>query len=109
MHFESKGLWDPIKGFLALDPEKKKITGLTFYEQKETPGLGGEIATEAFRNGFIGKSIYAADGTPGIIIRVGADESVQNEIDGITGATMTCDKVQEMLNKAIETIAGSNK
>ena len=106
---EGPGLWGPIKGFLALDPQKKKIKGLTFYVQEETPGLGGEIVTDAFRDGFTGKSIYAADGTPGIVIRTGIDGTVQNEVDGITGATMTCDKVQEMLNKAIEKIAGSNK
>jgi len=28
----------------------------------------------------------------------------RNKVDGISGATMTCDKVQEMLNEAIKSI-----
>jgi Na+-transporting NADH:ubiquinone oxidoreductase subunit C len=43
LQFSGTGLWGPIKGLLALDPEIKTIQGITFYELKETPGLGGEI------------------------------------------------------------------
>ena len=43
-----------------------------------------------------------ADGKVGIEIGVG--ESAPNRIDGITGATMTCNKVEEMLNEAIRSI-----
>ena len=49
---------------------------------------------------FKGKSIIGAGGEPGIHIR--RDGAVgRNEVDGITGATMTCDKVQSMLNEVI--------
>jgi Na+-transporting NADH:ubiquinone oxidoreductase subunit NqrC len=34
----------------------------------------------------------------------GRKASVQNEVDGITGATMTCEKVEGMLNGLIERI-----
>ena len=43
VRFASRGLWGPIKGFIAFDPEIENIQGITFYEQEETPGLGGEI------------------------------------------------------------------
>lgn len=102
--FAGPGLWGPIKGFLALEPDMKTIRGITFYEQKETPGLGGEIGTEAFTKQFEGKSIVDQQGKGGIIILTGGAERAQNEIDGITGATMTCDKVQEMLNAVIKDI-----
>ncbi|MCF7956482.1 MAG: FMN-binding protein [Phycisphaerae bacterium] len=105
--FEGPGLWAPIKGFLALEPDMNTIRGITFYEQEETPGLGGEISTEDFRNRFIGKKIVAADGKPGIAIKAGL--SGINEVDGITGATMTCDKVAEMLNKVIDKITVSKE
>ncbi|MBC8217730.1 MAG: FMN-binding protein [Planctomycetes bacterium] len=102
IRFAGLGLWGPIKGFLAMDPDLTKILGITFYEQKETAGLGGEIVKDWFRARFKGLSLRGADGKPGIII--GAGEEAPNRVDGITGATMTCDKVQEMLNEAIKGI-----
>ena len=81
----------------------KTIRGITFYEQEETPGLGGEITAAWFREQFVGKSIIGADGKPGIIIRRGG-EPAPNKVDAISGATLTCDKVQAMLCEAIESI-----
>jgi Na+-transporting NADH:ubiquinone oxidoreductase subunit C len=103
IRFVGPGLWGPIKGFLALDPEITKIKGITFYEQEETPGLGGEIVKSSFRDKFVGLMIRDEAGNPGIIIKSGG-EAAANKVDGISGATMTCDKVQEMLNEAIKSI-----
>ena len=103
IRFVGPGLWGPIKGFLALDPKMTKIRGITFYEQEETPGLGGEIVKSSFRDKFVGLMIRDEDGNPGIIIKSGG-EAAANKVDGISGATMTCDKVQEMLNEAIKSI-----
>jgi len=101
--FEGPGLWAPIKGFLALNKDMRTIRGVTFYEQEETPGLGGEIVTDKFRDQFIGRSIVDEAGNPGIIISSGG-EPAANKVDAISGATMTCDKVQAMLNEAISSI-----
>jgi len=68
--FAGAGLWGPIKGFLALGPDAETIKGLTFYEQEETPGLGGEIASESFRKQFVGKKIVDEAGKVGIIVKV---------------------------------------
>ena len=104
MRFSGPGLWGPIKGFLALEQDMKTIRGITFYEQEETPGLGGDIVTEGFRKRFVGKTIHDKDDNVGIVICKPGSAKEQNEIDGITGATMTCDKVQAMLNEAIKSI-----
>jgi Na+-transporting NADH:ubiquinone oxidoreductase subunit C len=101
--FEGPGLWGPVKGFIALDKQMRTIRGITFYEQEETPGLGGEIAADWFCKQFIGKSIVDQAGNPGIIISNSEDET-SNKVDAISGATMTCDKVQAMLNEAIKII-----
>jgi Na+-transporting NADH:ubiquinone oxidoreductase subunit C len=103
IRFAGPGLWGPIKGFLAFDPTLTKIRGITFYQQEETPGLGGEIVASSFRDEFVGLSIRDKAGNPGIIIKSGGEEA-PNKIDGISGATMTCDKVQQMLNKAIKSL-----
>jgi Na+-transporting NADH:ubiquinone oxidoreductase subunit C len=101
--FEGPGLWGPVKGFLALDQDMKTIQAITFYEHEETPGLGGEIASSWFEEQFEGKSIVDADGIVGIIIS-SAGEPAPNKVDAITGATMTCDKVQAMLNETLKSI-----
>ena len=106
VRFIGPGLWGPVKGFLALEPDYKTIRGVTFYEQEETPGLGGEIVTEDFRSRFEGKQIADEQGVWGIDIKAAGSESLKaNQIAGISGATMTCDKVQEMMNAIIETLA----
>ena len=103
VQFAGPGLWGPIKGLLSLDAEMKTIRGITFHEQEETPGLGGEIGAPWFRDQFKGKRIEDAAGRPRIRIR--RDGAVGlNEVDAITGATMTCEKVEDMLNRAIEQI-----
>ncbi len=101
--FEGPGLWGPVKGFLALDKDMRTIRGITFYEQEETPGLGGDIVTARFRDQFVGKSIVDEAGKPGIIIS-SSEGQAANKVDAISGATMTCDKVQAMLNEAISSI-----
>jgi Na+-transporting NADH:ubiquinone oxidoreductase subunit C len=103
LRFSGPGLWGPIKGFLALKPDMRTIQGLTFYEQEETPGLGGEIASSKFRSQFKGKRIVDEDGNSGIIISSAGDPA-PNKVDAISGATMTCDKVQMILNDVIKSI-----
>ena len=95
IEFSGQGLWGPIKGFLALEPDRRTIRGITFYQQQETPGLGAEIASEWFTNQFKGKSIEP----PVTIVSPSA-----NKIDAISGATMTCKKVEQMLKETMERI-----
>lgn len=107
LRFSGPGLWGPVKGFLALDSDMRTIRGITFYEQEETPGLGGEIAASWFRDQFVGKSIVDGKGNAGIVIR-GGGVDLANGVDAITGATMTCDKVEDMLNEVIRNIVEEN-
>jgi Na+-transporting NADH:ubiquinone oxidoreductase subunit C len=104
VRFSGPGLWGPIKGFLALEPDMRTIRGVTFYEQEETPGLGGEIVSVGFRRQFEGKRIADEAGKIGIIIKPSGKASAINEVDAITGATMTCDKVEAILNEVITKI-----
>lgn len=102
--FEGRGLWGPIRGFLALKPDMRVIRGITFYEQEETPGLGGEIASSWFRQQFKGKRIIDANGKSGIRISKPSTAPAENKVDAITGATMTCRKLETILNETIEKI-----
>lgn len=97
VEFEGAGLWNKIKGYLALDADMKTIKGITFYEHEETPGLGGEIDAKWFQDQFVGKPLTDENGNLAIsIVKAGTAEKA-NDIDGISGATITGTKVQDML------------
>ncbi|MHC4165203.1 MAG: FMN-binding protein [Planctomycetota bacterium] len=101
-----QGVWGPIRGLLALESDMETIRGVTFYDQEETPGLGGEIASDWFQEQFKGKLIRTPEGEVGIRVRQNADRSASNEVDAITGATMTSERIETILNAAIEQIVG---
>ncbi|MBN1766564.1 MAG: FMN-binding protein [Sedimentisphaerales bacterium] len=103
VEFGGPGLWAPIKGFLSLDANMETIQGIVFHEQEETPGLGGDIVTPAFRGQFQGKKLVDAEGNPGIRI-INKKDLADNEVAAISGATITCNKVQAMLNDVIQRI-----
>ncbi|RKX76079.1 MAG: hypothetical protein DRP87_12920 [Spirochaetes bacterium] len=97
------GLWGHINGVIALEPDLETIRGLRFYQQEETPGLYGEIGSQWFQKQFEGKKIVSTSGEPGFrIIKPGSENNpdrIQNAVDGITGATMTSDRVEEILDR----------
>ncbi len=96
---EGAGMWGRIRGFLALEPDGRTIRGVRFHEHEETPGLGGRISEEEFLARFPGRSIVDSSGQLGL--RIKAQARQQNEVDVITGATTTCDKVEALLNETI--------
>ena len=83
------GLWGPVWGYIAVNPDNRTIAGAYFDHESETPGLGGKIKDDpSFRAQFAGKVIdYTAD-RPFAIIKGGA-KGQANAVDAITGATMT--------------------
>ena len=91
------GLWGPIWGYLALDNEST-VVGAVFDHKGETPGLGGEIASDKFAQRFIGKKMD----TEAIHLKKNADKSNPYEVDAISGGTMTSNGVTAMLAKAYE-------
>ena len=91
------GLWGPIWGYLALDCSGN-VTGAVFDHKGETPGLGGEIATDKFAARFIGKRMD----TQAIHLAKNADHSNPYEVDAISGGTMTSNGVTAMLAKAYD-------
>lgn len=95
------GLWGPIWGYLALDPAGT-VVGAVFDHKGETPGLGGEIATDKFAQRFIGKKMD----TQAILLKKNADMSNPYEVDAISGGTMTSNGVTAMLEKAYEDYQG---
>ena len=88
-----------IGGFLALDADKNTIYGINFNHESETPGLGAEIVTEKFRSQFPGKHIKNAAGevVSVAVLKAGKIAEGQEQVDALSGATITCDGVTTML------------
>lgn len=99
------GLWDAIYGYLAIAMDGDTVIGATWYDQKETPGLGANIADAPWQNLFPGKLVFqpGADGTTdfktaplginvvkGKVAEVlGDSPKAKSAVDGMAGATLT--------------------
>ena len=93
---KGQGYADTIELLLGLSPDLSKITGLFVLEQKETPGLGNKIITEDWRGQFIDKP---ADGRL-TVVKTGATKPEQ--IDGVTGATISSKSVTGLVNATVD-------
>jgi Na+-transporting NADH:ubiquinone oxidoreductase subunit C len=96
---EGPGFWAQIRGVIGIAADKKTITGISFYEQNETPGLGGEIVKQDFRNQFIGKLL--ADGNTPLEIRMQSVPLDENSVHAVTGATQTSTRLGRFMNEQL--------
>lgn len=88
------GLWSVMYGFVSVAPDANTIKGITYYEQGETAGLGGEIANPNWQKHFVGKKLFNAQDQVAIKIGKGASADKEHGIDGLSGATLTTKGVQ---------------
>jgi len=101
-----KGLWDAIWAYVALDNEMI-VQGVYFDHAGETPGLGANIKQRFFMDDFIGEHIFSNGSFTGIKVAKGnADplnkDKMDNEVDAITGSTITGDGVTAMLKSELK-------
>ncbi len=97
------GLWSTLWGLVAVDaqslkqgPEHLTVTGLKYYDQKETPGLGGEVDNPNWLAQWPGKHIYDANWNVKIeVSKTATDEDYQ--VDALSGATITSNGVTNMM------------
>ncbi|MEZ7503363.1 Na(+)-translocating NADH-quinone reductase subunit C [Psychrobacter sp. Arc29] len=90
------GLWGTIYGFLTLESDMNTIKGISFYEHKETPGLGARIEEPEWRAKWNGIHSYDDSGDVATGVTK-AGNSKDNWVDGISGATLTSRGVSNMI------------
>ena len=90
-----QGFADRIELLIGVDAEVARITGLYVLDQKETPGLGNKIVEEEWRKQFSGKSTSK----PLVVVKGGAKG--EEEIDAITGATISSESVCRIVNRTL--------
>lgn len=98
---EGYGLWGTLYGFLALGADTRTIEGITYYQHKETPGLGGEVDNPSWKALWPGRKAYDDAWEPKIEVIKGpagkpADDPYR--VDGLSGATLTSRGVTNMLH-----------
>ena len=89
------GLWSMMYAFVAVETDGNTVAGITYYEQGETPGLGGEVENPTWRAQFVGKKLFDENHKPAIqVVKGGAPQGSEHGVDGLSGATLTSVGVQ---------------
>lgn len=96
---EGNGYQGSIRLLFGVDAKLKAITGLVIFPNDETPGLGGKIVEKAFRKQFKGLAPY-----PKIDCVQGKEPEKPNEIQAITGATISSRSVVNIINNGMQTL-----
>ncbi|MCM0060281.1 MAG: NADH:ubiquinone reductase (Na(+)-transporting) subunit C [Algoriphagus sp.] len=95
------GLWDAIWGYLALDTDMNTIGGITLAHAAETPGLGARITEAKVQERYVGKKIFDESGAlVTVMMQKGEGKdyaSDAHKVDGMSGATITGNGVNNML------------
>ena len=104
------GLWGPVWGYIAFEPGSNVMKGAYFDHESETAGLGAKIKDDpSFQAEFNGESADFNSANVFDIVKGGAPKNpdgtsvADNQIDAITGATMTSNG----LDAAIDTWLGA--
>ena len=90
-------LWGTVEGYAAISSDLNTLIGIDFTEHSETPGLGGRISEEEFKEQFRDLDLSQVSGKKFLVYR----PSPEGNIDAIAGATQTSQSVADFLNKNI--------
>lgn len=91
-----KGLWSTMYGFIALEEDANTIKGFSYYSHGETPGLGGEVDNQKWKQQWIGKKIYDEEGNVDFTVAK-AEATGEYQVDGLSGATITANGVTKSI------------
>lgn len=95
------GLWSTMHGLIAVHPDGRTAAGLSFYEQRETAGLGGEVASPQWQAKWEGKTLVDQRGEPVIRVAKGPVDpnaaDADRRVDGLSGATLTTTGVTNLM------------
>ncbi len=89
---QARGLWGLITAVVGVDPATGAFRQLRILDQNETPGLGARITEPWF--------LAQPDGRRGPfrLVPEGTRSTRTDELDAITGATVTSAAIRDMLN-----------
>ena len=89
------GLWGTINAYVGITADYSEILGLEFITQDETPGLGGRITEDWYKEQFRGIDLTDKTDYNYVVYKPASDGNV----DAIAGATLTSKSVSNLVNK----------
>ncbi|HHH38770.1 MAG TPA: FMN-binding protein [Sedimenticola sp.] len=93
---EGPGFQDTIQLLYGYLPAKRLIVGMQILDSRETPGLGDKIYKDA---AFVANFDHLSPDPQVVAVKKG-HKSAPNEIDAITGATISSKAVVRIINEA---------
>lgn len=97
---EATGYGGPIQLLIGVDTDLEQVIGIAVVESVETPGLGARIQEESFQSQFEGLSAEEAI----TAVKNEPAETDENEIQAISGATISTNAVVNAINTALPDI-----
>ncbi|MFW5878462.1 MAG: FMN-binding protein [Myxococcota bacterium] len=91
------GFQDTLEILVGWDHARERVVGMAVLESRETPGLGDKIISDTdFTSSFLDLSVEPA----AVVVAPGSREG-DNEVDGISGATISASAVVRIVNETI--------
>ncbi len=87
-----------ISLFICVGSDLETIKGIEVLDHTETPGLGGRMTEEGFKEQFVGKKLK-----PRLSLVRGRETVGPNEVHAITGASYTSKGIERIINEAMGT------
>lgn len=95
LEMRGSGLWSMMYAFVGLSTDLNTVKSVIYYDQGETPGLGGEIENPKWKALWAGKKLFNDNGDIAIkIVKGGAKAGDIHGVDGLSGATLTAQGVE---------------
>lgn len=94
---DGAALWGTVEGYAGISSDYSKLLGIDFVSHSETPGLGGRISEEWFKEQFRGLDLTLVDDGEYIVYK----PAPNGNVDAIAGATQTSRSVSDFINKDI--------
>ena len=94
---EGAGFQGMIKLMVGADPVNGEINAIKILNHQETPGLGAKITGDSYKSNFKNKPFGDYE-----VIKREATEA--NQVEAIAGATISSEKVTNIVEKAIKKI-----
>jgi len=92
------GLWNLMYGFVGLESDMNTVKSVIYSDHSETPGLGAEVLNPKWKALWPGKKMFDEQGNVAIkIVKGGAKASDVHGVDGLSGATLTSNGVENTL------------
>jgi electron transport complex protein RnfG len=93
------GFQDVIRLIFGYDPATERVVGMKVLESKETPGLGDKIEKDSL---FVAE--FAGVAVPLVGVKAGKATGADDEIDMITGATISSEAIVRIINNRLDVV-----